>query len=355
LKLYTKTRVSRRDRIAQFQVRGRLTKLLAKRLSSSAIFPLSQTQEIKSRPSNGEVHDKGTTHRVAGRFKLGLDCCADADTQKLTGWVSDRACGRSISADCNNKCIEGGTPAVLVVDKTGDILSVSNPDPLKEHAGKHVEVTGTLNDNVLTVAEVLPLNDPATPKSDPPPVSVHLPDHKGFVQFPLEIMANGIYVPVKVNGKGPYLFEIDTGSSNSVIAAELAAELGIQTEGSMQGMGAGSDSNAMGMISNLDFLLPQGLTFSTQQGATVAMSGLWPLIGRRMYGDLGYDVIGDFVLEINYEKKLVTFHDAETFHYSGTGTSFPFKLLGGSDPQIQGALIFPGRVLESKGPLPRRV
>lgn len=177
----------------------------------------------------------------------------------------------------------------------------------------------------------------------PPDTRVQLPDDRSSVQFPFELLANSIFLPVLVNHKGPFLFNLDTGSTNSVVASEAAAEMGIQTQGSMTGSGAGSSSNEMGMISNLDFLLPEGLALSTHYGATVGMSGLWPLLARRLYGDLGYDVLHHFVVEINYEKKLLTFHDPEKYRYVGPGMSFPFKLFGGSDPQIQGQLILPGQ------------
>jgi hypothetical protein len=170
---------------------------------------------------------------------------------------------------------------------------------------------------------------------------LQLPNNRLAVQVSFELLANSIFLPVVVNHKGPFLFNLDTGSTNSVVASEAAAEMGIQTAGSMMGSGAGSGSNIMGRITRLDFLLPEGLELSTHYGATVGMSGLWPLLARRLYGDLGYDVLHHFVVEINYQRKLITFHDPERFRYEGPGTSLPFKLFGGSDPQIQGQLILP--------------
>jgi hypothetical protein len=272
-----------------------------------------------------------------------LATAQDRKTQTWTGWVSDKVCGRSINEACNKKCIDGGTPPVFVVDTTGEILAVSDPGPLKSYPGQHVEIKGTWDGKVLTVAALRPLHDAATPSFTPPPAVVRLPGGKSSLQFPFELLANGIYFPVTVNGKGPYLFGMDTGSSNSVIAAEAAQELGIKTEGAMQGMGQGSSSYEMGMISNLDFALPGGLKMSTQSGAAIGMSGLWPLLARRFYGLIGYDVLGNFVVEIDYEKRLITLHDPAQFHYTGQGVSLPFKLLGGSDPQIQGELLVAGK------------
>ena len=38
-------------------------------------------------------------------------------------------------------------------------------------------------------------------------------------RFPFELLANAAFFQAKLNGKGPYLFSLDTGSSNSVIAS----------------------------------------------------------------------------------------------------------------------------------------
>jgi hypothetical protein len=55
-------------------------------------------------------------------------------------------------ADCAKKCIEGGSPAVLVVD--GKVYPVSNPDALKSYAGQKVTVDGTMDNGTLTVKSV---------------------------------------------------------------------------------------------------------------------------------------------------------------------------------------------------------
>lgn len=76
-----------------------------------------------------------------------------------TGVVSDAMCAKNPEkasaashAACAEKCIKGGTPAVLIVGKT--VYSLSNPDKLAPYAGKTVTVEGTVNEGKLTVASV---------------------------------------------------------------------------------------------------------------------------------------------------------------------------------------------------------
>ncbi len=169
------------------------------------------------------------------------------------------------------------------------------------------------------------------------------PNHANSVRFPFELLANAIFLSALVNGRGPYLFALDTGSSNSVVASEVAIELGLKSGQQFLSSGAGSSSNVASKVDALEIVLPGGVTRSTAQGATVSMAGLWPLIGRRIYGDIGYDVIAPFVVEIDYAGQSITLHDPAHYRYAGRGTTMPFHLLGGSDPQIDGTLIVANR------------
>jgi hypothetical protein len=163
------------------------------------------------------------------------------------------------------------------------------------------------------------------------------------VVVPFQLLANGVFVPVYINGKGPFFFELDTGSDMSMVASETAAAIGLEAHGAMQGMGAGSSSVAMAMIPRLDLALPGGPVMSTTEAGTAPMAGLWPLVARRIDGDLGYDVLRHYVVKIDYHRRLVLLYDPATYRYDGPGASLPFTLWGDYDPQIAGELIVPGR------------
>src|SRR5579864_5929416 len=77
-------------------------------------------------------------------------------------------------------------------------------------------------------------------------------------QFPFELLGNAIYFQAKLNGQGPYLFSLDTGSSNSVIASGLIDALGITAGATFNSTGAGSDMNAAAKLAALSFELPGG-------------------------------------------------------------------------------------------------
>jgi hypothetical protein len=162
-------------------------------------------------------------------------------------------------------------------------------------------------------------------------------------RFPFELLANAIFIPLHVNGKGPYLFSLDTGSSNSVVATEVAEELAISAGETFQSTGAGSDANMASSIARLDFTLPGGVKRSTNEGALIAMSGLWPLIGKKFYGEVGFDIFKPYVVQIDYERCLISLYDPARYQYHGTAPKLPARFYGAYDPQVEGELMAPGR------------
>jgi len=170
-----------------------------------------------------------------------------------------------------------------------------------------------------------------------------LPNGVQKVRFPFELLANAIFIRASVNGGPPRLFALDTGSTNSIIASELASDLGIQSGDRFRSTGAGSDSNIAATVPRLEFVLPGGVARSVGGGAAISMASLWPLIGQRIYGVVGYNVLRPFVVEIDYAGRRITLHDPAAYRYTGSGTTLPARMYGGYDPQVDGEMIVPGR------------
>jgi len=77
------------------------------------------------------------------------------DTQTVNGWVTDSKCGvkgaHEGAAECTKKCLAAGASMVVVTDGDQKVLTVENPDALKEHVGHHVAVTGQVNGDKIHV------------------------------------------------------------------------------------------------------------------------------------------------------------------------------------------------------------
>jgi len=84
------------------------------------------------------------------------DDSGKAETVK--GWVSDSMCAalprKPASAGheaCAKDCIDKGAKMVVVTDDDKKVLTVENPDVLKEHIGHHVAVTGHVSGDSIHV------------------------------------------------------------------------------------------------------------------------------------------------------------------------------------------------------------
>jgi hypothetical protein len=81
-----------------------------------------------------------------------------SDTQTVNGWVSDSRCGvkgaNAGAEACTKKCIGAGSVPVVVTDAGQKVLTVDNPDVLKDHYGHHVAVTGHIDGDKIHVDSV---------------------------------------------------------------------------------------------------------------------------------------------------------------------------------------------------------
>src|SRR5579872_6613561 len=95
---------------------------------------------------------------IAVTFVLALSAMAFDDMGKsatVKGWISDDKCGAKGANDkaeaCTKKCLAAGAKMVIVTDGDQKVLAVDNPDALKDHAGHHVAVTGTVKGDSIHV------------------------------------------------------------------------------------------------------------------------------------------------------------------------------------------------------------
>ena len=77
---------------------------------------------------------------------------------ELKGTISDEMCAaKHVNASasdqaCAQKCVKGGSPAVLVVGTK--VYKIDNQDAVKDHIGHKVAVTGTLTGDRLHIDSV---------------------------------------------------------------------------------------------------------------------------------------------------------------------------------------------------------
>jgi hypothetical protein len=86
-----------------------------------------------------------------------MGLAASGMAAEFKGFVEDTKCSTNPAmkgdADCAQKCIKGGSPAVLVTPD-GKIYKISNQDKIVASAGLNVTVTGKLAGDTLTIDTV---------------------------------------------------------------------------------------------------------------------------------------------------------------------------------------------------------
>ncbi len=158
------------------------------------------------------------------------------------------------------------------------------------------------------------------------------------LKIPLDIDNNIIRMRVSVNGSKPLKFIFDTGASASAISSQRAAELGLKTQGQVSGSGTGGTFQAS-LIKGAS-LSVQGAEVSNQVIASMPFS---TPPGFEFDGYIGYDFINQFVVEIDYQNKIMNLYNPQTYRYSGKGEVIPLLLAARRTPLVSTKIILEGR------------
>lgn len=136
-----------------------------------------------------------------------------------------------------------------------------------------------------------------------------------------------IIFKVRLNGHKEIWFLLDTGADEEVINSKHFAEFGLEPYGKTVTEGGGGTAE-YSYARHATFTLP-GIEIRDQHVAVMDLSGLEKAYGMEIGGIFGYDFISRFVVEVDYEKKLITFHDRNSWQYSGNGRVVPITLVDG--------------------------
>jgi hypothetical protein len=163
----------------------------------------------------------------------------------------------------------------------------------------------------------------------------------GVASFPFRYGTRHIWVRASLNGGPVADFLLDTGATYTSIDSVYAARIGLKPEGAslVQGMaGAGSASFAHVKSLELHGGNGDGVEVDGLRVAVIDVAAdLEPMLWRETMGLIGSDVIGRFVLEIDYDRQILTLRDPRTFEYRGEGKAIPLAIVDGI-PAIEATL-----------------
>lgn len=124
--------------------------------------------------------------------------------------------------------------------------------------------------------------------------------------LPFTLIDNRIFVPVMVNGKGPYQFIFDTGGQN-ILDRVVGAELGLKLEDDGDTSGAGADSEPA-WRAHVDQATIGGVTMRAHDFRVISLAAVRRAIGfRRLDGVVGRELFQRFIIDIDYPNSVLRF------------------------------------------------
>lgn len=139
--------------------------------------------------------------------------------------------------------------------------------------------------------------------------------NKNYERVKFKLINNLIVVPLEINGK-ELSFILDTGVSKIIlfnITQNDSIGLNNVEKVSLQGLGKGEPVDAL--LSKHNRLKVENLV-SNNETIYIIVRDYFDLsskMGTTIHGVLGYDLLSNFVVKINYRKKYIDFYRPETF------------------------------------------
>ncbi len=148
------------------------------------------------------------------------------------------------------------------------------------------------------------------------PLGFQLPDGTKYYEMPFLRESNLIIIPVRINGKGPFNFILDTGSESGIIFDQAILD-SVQVELSQT-----VPIFAMDGIQTAEVLIARNIPVSIDSLGSSLRSMLVlkdnaldirSILGVDAHGVLGTDFFTRFVVEVDYQNKILKLHEHDTF------------------------------------------
>jgi predicted aspartyl protease len=176
------------------------------------------------------------------------------------------------------------------------------------------------------------------------PLGFVMPDGVKKVTIPFEVYNNLIVIDVLLNRSLPLKFVLDTGVRTTVLTEKSLTDiLNLPYSRKITIPGAGGKKLVDAYVVN-NVSLNIGKIAGSGHALLVLETDLLQLknyLGVNVHGILGYELFSRFVVDLNYDRKTVTFHNAETFKIKGRFVELPISVED-TKPYIEANFIIRG-------------
>jgi hypothetical protein len=149
-------------------------------------------------------------------------------------------------------------------------------------------------------------------------------DGKTTTKLPFELIDNRVFVEVKLNGRGPFHFILDTGNGDFAIVDDVAQRLGLKVAEAGQESGVGEKKVSTGQTQIAKVQLGD-LQFEDLEATVLPNLDLGNVFGKKSVdGIVGLDVFQQVVVKHDYIHMVLTFTLPDKFNYRGSGVIVHF-------------------------------
>lgn len=152
----------------------------------------------------------------------------------------------------------------------------------------------------------------------------------GYAQQPLasvpfELFGDHIFIQLSVDNSEPVDFIFDTGDGLTVLDTDIAEELNLEPDHAE--VKTSAQGSIKGSLIEHNTIEIGDVHLEEVELYTTSLNHLEMSIGRNIDGIIGYDLLKNYVVSIDYDDMLMKIYVPEGFSYQGKGQSMPVKLI----------------------------
>lgn len=168
-------------------------------------------------------------------------------------------------------------------------------------------------------------------------VSAYIYAQSPVATIPMELYGDHTFIKVSVNGSEELDYIFDTGDGLAILDISKAAEIGIAS-GSDEVITSAEGSISGKKVKHNEFVIGGAPIHNVSLHET-DLTHLEMSVGREIDGIIGYDLLKNYVVELNYDDMQMLLYDPRSYTYSGSGKSFAIKLTS-FIPHISATTVF---------------
>ena len=152
-----------------------------------------------------------------------------------------------------------------------------------------------------------------------------VPSGKSSFSLPFGLVDNRVFIDVKLNGRGPFRFILDTGAGGALLNTGAANHLGLRVEDAGEEGGVGEQKEHFGRT-RIEQVQIGDMQLNDLEFAVSLTGGAPHVFGTAPFdGVIGLEVFQRMVVKHDYMHRMLTFTVPEKFSYTGSGTIVHFE------------------------------